>query len=43
MKCTNCEKTIRISKEKYYDQLKMCLRCYKAYMKLGKNLKKVVY
>jgi hypothetical protein len=43
MKCIHCKETVRGSKEKYNERLKMCTGCYKAWKKIGKNLKKVVY
>jgi len=43
MKCTHCKGIVGGSKEKYNERLKMCPSCYKAWKKIGKNLKKVVY
>ncbi|ASB72294.1 hypothetical protein Bsub01_03995 [Bacillus subtilis] len=41
MKCKHCGKTVRMSKEKYNKNQKLCSSCFKLWKKIGRTWGKV--
>lgn len=43
MKCTHCDSVVRVSKEKYLKQEKLCLKCYRLWKRIGKKMGTFTY